>query len=452
MDFAKRASDHLHYDIDPIVRSRLDSDFYKLLMRMMIDQRHPKARVKFSLTNRTKDVRLADLVPIEAVREQLDHAQKLRYSAKELIWLRGNTFYGEEGIFTPAFINTLKLSQLPDYDLRIDKESGQFIFETEGDWGDASDWEIHALSIFNEMRNRAIMKTMTRSELDIMYARAKTKLAAKLERILEHPGITISDFGTRRRHSFLWQKWVVNLLSEMLGKQFVGTSNSYLAMETGCEAKGTNAHELAMVYAALAASKGDTPAVDQEVRDSQYKLLQDWQNVFHDKLRVLLPDAYGTTQLLANAPQWLGWWTGARPDSKEPFEAGEELIAFWKKSGGDPAKKLTIFSDGMDVEIPGYRPNGTDIISVHEHFRGRTIDTYGWGTALTNDFRGCVIGDPDRMKPLSLVCKVHSVNGHPAVKLSDNPAKAMSPSAAEIERYKRIFGVDGIGAERETLV
>ena len=54
MDFAKRASDHLHYDIDPIVRSRMDTDFYKILMRQVIASRHPLAQVRIALKNRTR--------------------------------------------------------------------------------------------------------------------------------------------------------------------------------------------------------------------------------------------------------------------------------------------------------------------------------------------------------------------------------------------------------------
>ena len=50
---------------------------------------------------------------------------------------------------------------------------------------------------------------------------------------------------------------------------------------------------------------------------------------------------------------------------------------------------------------------------------------FGWGTNLTNDFEDCA---PMRRRPasnaISLVCKVTEANGRPAVKLSDNPAKA----------------------------
>ena len=79
---------------------------------------------------------------------------------------------------------------------------------------------------------------------------------------------------------------------------------------------------------------------------------------------------------------------------------------------------------------------------LYRHFHGRVRMSFGWGTNLTNDFRGC---DPDGgtgLDPISLVCKVTSANGRPAVKLSDNPLKATG-DPAEIERYRRVFGVSG---------
>jgi nicotinate phosphoribosyltransferase len=72
--------------------------------------------------------------------------------------------------------------------------------------------------------------------------------------------------------------------------------------------------------------------------------------------------------------------------------------------------------------------------------------SFGWGTNLTNDFRDC---DPDGgagLAPISLVCKVVSANGHPAVKLSDNPAKATG-EPKEIERYLRVFGNEDRGVQ-----
>src|SRR3546814_19064054 len=56
---------------------------------------------------------------------------------------------------------------------------------------------------------------------------------------------------------------------------------------------------------------------------------------------------------------------------------------------------------------------------------------------------GCVPGRADLMRPISLVCKVKSANGSPAIKLSDDYAKATGP-AEEIERYRRVFGSAGM--------
>jgi nicotinate phosphoribosyltransferase len=67
---------------------------------------------------------------------------------------------------------------------------------------------------------------------------------------------------------------------------------------------------------------------------------------------------------------------------------------------------------------------------------------FGWGTNLTNDFAGSSPFPNPRLDPISLVCKVSSANGRPAVKLSDNPEKATG-DAKEIARYVRIFGDKG---------
>ena len=60
VNFAERAHNH-NWELDPVIRSFLDTDFYKLLMVQFIWKHYPKTRVKFSLINRTSWVRLADM-------------------------------------------------------------------------------------------------------------------------------------------------------------------------------------------------------------------------------------------------------------------------------------------------------------------------------------------------------------------------------------------------------
>ncbi len=430
-DIATRTYNH-NWRLDPIVRSLLDTDFYKLLMLQMVRHLYPDVHATFELINRTKTVRLAEVIDEDELRAQLDHARSLRFGKKELIWLAGNSFYGKRQMFSPDFIAWLATFQLPEYELR--KVDGQYELRFHGPWTHTMMWEIPALAIVNELRSRAAMRGQGRFALDVLYARAKAKLWEKVERLADLPDLVISDFGTRRRHGFLWQRWCVEALKEGLGSRFIGSSNVLLAMDADLEAIGTNAHELPMVLAALAPD-------EEALAATPYRVLKDWQDHYAGNLLVVLPDAFGTEAFLRNAPDWVADWTGFRPDSAPPIEGGEQIIRWWQEKGRDPREKLLIFSDGMDID---------SIEATYRHFRGRVRMSFGWGTNLTNDFRGCAPFATEGLDPISLVCKVVEAEGHPAVKLSDNPAKATG-DPAEIERYLRVFGAAGRRAAAVTV-
>ena len=419
MDIATRVWDH-KWKIDPIVRSLIDTDFYKLLMCQSIFRNKPDTNVVFSLINRSTKVRLADIIDEGELREQLDHVRTLSLARGESTWLRGNTFYGKRQMFRSDFMEWFEGMRLPAY--HLEKRDGQFELTFEGAWPEVMLWEIPALAVLMELRSRAVLNDMGKFELQVLYARAMTRAWEKIERLRKIDGLKIADFGTRRRHGFLWQDWAVQAMQEGLGSKFIGTSNCKIAMKRDIEAIGTNAHELPMVYSALA----DT---DEELRQAPYTVLADWQEEHDGNLRIILPDTYGTEGFLRNAPDWLAGWTGIRIDSGDPATGAETAIRWWKDRGEDPRQKLVIFSDGLDVD---------KIEELHARFSGKVKVSFGWGTMLTNDFRGLVADDA--LAPFSLVCKALSANGRPTVKLSDNPAKAMGPKA-EIERYKRVFGV-----------
>ncbi|MEP3633813.1 MAG: nicotinate phosphoribosyltransferase [Shimia thalassica] len=419
VDIANRVWNH-KWKIDPIVRSLIDNDFYKLLMCQSVFRNKPDATVTFSLINRSKDIRLADLIDEGELREQLDHIRSLSLTRGESTFLRGNTFYGKRQMFRPDFMEWFENLRLPDY--HLEKQDGQYELTFEGKWHEVMLWEIPALAVLMELRGRAVLHDMRKFELQVLYARAMTKLWEKIERLRDVPDLRIADFGTRRRHSYLWQDRCVQAMIEGLGDKFIGTSNCLIAMKRDIEAIGTNAHELPMVYSALAKT-------DEELAQAPYQVLADWHEEHDGNLRILLPDTYGTEGFLKRAPDWLAGWTGIRIDSGDPATGAEIAIKWWKDRGEDPREKLIIFSDGLDVE---------KIVELRTQFAGRAKVSFGWGTLLTNDFRG--LTPDDGLLPFSLVCKAIKADGNPTVKLSDNPNKAMGP-ADEIERYKRVFGV-----------
>ncbi|MFY1708560.1 nicotinate phosphoribosyltransferase [Tritonibacter scottomollicae] len=419
MDIATRVYNH-KWKIDPIVRSLIDTDFYKLLMCQSVFRNKPDTQVTFSLINRSTSVPLAKLIDEGELREQLDHIRSLSLSRGESTWLRGNTFYGKRQMFRPDFMEWFEGLRLPPY--HLERKGDQYELTFEGSWPEVMLWEIPALAVLMELRSRAVLDQMDRFELQILYARAMTRVWEKIETLRGIGGLGIADFGTRRRHGFLWQDWCVQAMMEGLGSSFTGTSNCFIAMRREVEAIGTNAHELPMVYSALAED-------DAALARAPYDVMSDWHEEHDGNLRIILPDTYGTQGFLDNAPDWLAGWTGIRVDSGDPAAAAEIAIRWWQERGEDPREKRVIFSDGLDVD---------KIAELHRQFSGRVKASFGWGTLLTNDFRGLV--PDDGLAPFSLVCKAVSANGRPTVKLSDNPEKAMGP-AEEIARYKRVFGV-----------
>src|SRR6202041_799243 len=177
VNLAERAHNH-NWQLDPITRSLLDTDFYKLLMLQFIWKHFGETRATFTVTNRSHEVPLGDIVDVRELREQLEATRKLRFHKSELIWLAGNTFYGRRGIFEPAFLEWLERDfHLSDYRLRV--QDGQIQLTFEGSWTETTMWELYALAILDELKTRAQLKTLSEFGLDILYARAKTKLWGK---------------------------------------------------------------------------------------------------------------------------------------------------------------------------------------------------------------------------------------------------------------------------------
>ena len=412
---------------DAIVSSLMDVDFYKFTMGQFINKNYKGTAVKFSLINRDASVPLAKIINEQELREQLDYVRTLRLQNADLYYLRWLDGYGKD-LFSENYLSFLGTVQMPEYNLRV--VGDQFELDFQGPWEQVTFWETIALAIISELYYRSLMRDMSKLDVKVLYANATSKLYNKLKVIKQQaPGALISDFGQRRRHSFEWQQNAVEMAQEVLGDSFVGTSNTWIARNLKLTPIGTNAHELPMVVTAL--------YEDSLKKHAQYDTIRAWGELYGKELKIVLPDTYGTTQFWKNMPEDLAHnvalnWRGVRQDSGDPvIEA--ELFQRWLLNKDTTEKKVCIFSDGLDYK---------KIIELYNRFQGDLVTPFGWGTMLTNDFIGCDPSNNPAFKPFSLVCKVTEANGNPAVKLSNNPGKATGPKD-EVEKYKKIFGVDG---------
>ena len=259
-----------------------------------------------------------------------------------------------------------------------------------------------------------------------------------MERLRGVPGLNVSDFGTRRRHSFLWQEYVVNSMARR------SRARTLPAAPTPSSPTSTTSKPSAPTRTNCPWRWPLSRTPTTSCKSAQYRLLELWQQSYQGELLILLPDTFGTTQFLRDAPDWVADWTGQRIDSKDPFVAGDEYIAWLEERGRDPRKKRLIASDSLDVDVDSgaaclLRRNAAQWriagdFPPRQRLSGR--DPAGFPIAASASAPVGALSSPttsatatrtgdDRFDPVSLVCKLSEVDGRPAVKLSDNYSKAM---------------------------
>ena len=274
-------------------------------------------------------------------------------------------------------------------------------------------WETVVMSELNELYFQQKLASEG-TDLAALYAEGDRRLDAKIKRLQSRPDIKFSDFGTRRRFSYEWQKHVIERLAHELPDNFVGTSNIYLAHELGIKPIGTFAHELPMVYCALDDADGRDPL------DGHNRVLRDWQQLYKGDLSTALTDTFTSEFFFADmTPEQAAEWKALRHDSGDPFEFGDRVIAFYESLGIATQEKTIVFSDGLNID---------QIIALADYFKGKINVLFGWGTSLTNDLG---------VKANNIVMKAVAVNGVSTVKLSDNEGKHTG-DPEKIALYTRI--------------
>jgi nicotinate phosphoribosyltransferase len=360
----------------PIVQSRLEPDFYKFTMGQLIWRKYPHVETTFAFKNRTPKARIGEVVDVGELREHFDHVRSLMFTNTELHYLRGTNEY-QQRMFDEAYLDFLRQLRLPDYDVR--RDGSDLVVSFSGRWAEVTYWETLALSIINETYYRTLLRSLSTFERAAIYAEGVRRLRDKIMVLRSRPDVIFSDFGTRRRFSATWQQFIDEALMAELNQgsfqgQFLGTSNTYLAMTTGLVPMGTAAHELPMIVAGLL-DPGD--ADPDWPRRAQRQVLDDWWEQYGWGLSIFLPDTFGTEWFLTVVTaDDLERWKGFRWDSGDVLRFGDRIIRAYEQIGVDPAEKMLVASDALDLPL---------ILEIREHFGARIRVSYGWGTGLTND-------------------------------------------------------------------
>lgn len=388
-------------------------DYYKATMGQLEFEKHPDAEVTFALKNRSPDRPLSEHLTPSIISERLAELER-GWQPEEIAYLAGLQNQDGDAQFSKEYLDFLADNELPPVEVGYD-ETGEISVSVTGPWPLVTFWETVVMSEINELYFREKL-AKEGTDLDALYREGDRRLDEKIARLKDRPDIKFSDFGTRRRFSYAWQKHVIERVAQELPDNFVGTSNIYLAHELGVKPIGTFAHELPMVYCALEDGAGEDPL------DGHNQVLQDWQSLYRGDLSTALTDTYTSEFFFADmTPEQAAEWKSLRHDSGDPFEFGDRVIDFYEKYEIDPTSKTIVFSDGLDIDR---------IIELADYFKDKINVLFGWGTTLTNDLG---------VKTNNIVMKAVAANGVPTVKLSDDAGKHTG-TPETVERYEN--GVD----------
>lgn len=390
----------------PIVRSSVDTDVYKMAMGQAILHAYPSADTEWALRVRSNE----DLSPfVHEVREHIEALNDLRASQDTLRHLRSIPYLKTD------YIDYLEDFTLKPRYVKVGTSNGQLDIRARGPWVGVSPFEIPILAIVSEVRNRHVYPDLSLEQVrESLYKKFDwLKANASAE---EMKAFKVADFGTRRRISYKAQEEVVRTMIRDFPGEFVGTSNVQLAREFNIRPVGTQAHEWIMAHQQLG----------PRVVDSQKAALNAWSKEYRGALGLALADTINQDAFLRDFdPFHAKLFDGVRHDSGDPLIWGDRMIAHYESLRIDPQTKTLIFSDGLNL--------GDRALRILRHFRGRINVSFGIGTDLTNGVEG--------VKALSIVMKMVSCEGQPVAKISDEPSKSQCESPEHLAYLKRVFEV-----------
>ncbi len=369
-----------------IFSSLLDNDFYKFTMQHGVINLFPKSKARYAFINRGKHVFPAGFAA--ALRAEVAAMEDLHLTRAEKDYLSRTCPY-----LDPTYLDFLQGYRYNPAEVTIAQTGGDISIAIEGYWYRTILWEVPLLSLVSELYYK--LNDQQRNADGKVVEVTKNKI--EKYRAL---GVTVAEFGTRRRHSYEVHKLVIDALKQYGGSTFVGSSNVHFSMLKNARPIGTHAHEWFMFHAAkfgftMANSAG----------------LNNWVQIYRGDLGIALSDTYTTKVFYEQFDKMFAkLFDGVRHDSGDPVEFAKQTIAHYKNLGIDPLSKTIIFSDSLDYK---------KVKRIVDYCRGKIGMSFGIGTNLTND-----VG----LQPLNIVIKMVEAfpeggEWTPVVKLSDERGK-----------------------------
>ena len=397
-----------------LYKSLLDNDVYKVHMGSFFWHYHKGIQTEYAYKCRDPKINLQCIY--DDLNDCLKEISNVHLQKDEQKWLFENTKVTQDYLinflknfsFNPNQVSIKKISDNPGLDIRI-----------KGPIEEASLWEMPLMSMISELYFRRHYA----KDYGIIFEAAKNDLNKKIEKLLSRlsydPNNTdikffFSEFGTRRRFSFDFQDYAVQILKEKLSQYLVGTSNMYFAKKHCLKTVGTQAHEPFMLTQSLV-----------HPEDSQRSFLKNWIDFYRGWLGICLTDTLGSKKWDKDFTKDLMIdYTGQRHDSGNPYEWANERLNAYNREGIDPKEKTLLFSDNLTFD---------KALDLTLNFNNKTNISHGIGTHITNDIPSL----PDH-KALNQVIKIVKANGRPVAKLSNDPLKAQCEDKIFLDYIKHI--------------
>jgi len=386
-----------------IIKSILDTDFYKITQQFAVVKLYPITKVRYSFINRGKTPFPDDFA--EKLRKEIKEMESLSLTKDEKMFLLNNYKF-----LDPPFIDYLSGYRFDSSEVGIIQDKDNLQISIEGLWSRTILWEVPLMAIISELyfkeTNQKPISKEKRKENNI------SKCA-----IFKMNAMYYTDFGTRRRFSYNIQDELIEdfVKYSLHNENFVGTSNVHFAHKYNVKAIGTMAHEFISMHGGI-----------YGYNIANEMTLENWNKVFKGELTVALTDTYTVDVFYKNFNKIHSKIFDLRQDSGDPFLFVDKTLSHFKKMNIDPLTKTIIFSDSLTTD---------SAVEINKYCRGKIKCSFGIGTNFTNN-----VG----VTPLNIVVKLTEAKLEndwvPIIKLSDADGKHTGDEK-EIEICKHILKI-----------